>query len=84
MLQWQDFLVVGPGGVLTFNVSAQLVRPTGLKHAFARKGQFRKLSNLPLLPDKPIAVDLGVDPIHLRQQPRPCLAESSETAARSY
>jgi hypothetical protein len=48
---------VGPGGLLTFNVSEHLVCPTALKDAFARKGQFLKLSNLPPLPDKPVSVD---------------------------
>jgi hypothetical protein len=42
---------MGPEGVPTFNVSAHLVCPTALKRAFARKGQFPKLSNLPPLPD---------------------------------
>jgi hypothetical protein len=54
--------VVGPGGVLPFNVSEHLACPTALKHAFARKGQFRKLSNLPPLPDKPVTVDPQLKP----------------------
>jgi hypothetical protein len=60
--QRRDFGMVGPGGVLTFNVSGHLACPTALKHAFARKGQIRKLSNLPPLRDKPVAVDPHLQP----------------------
>jgi hypothetical protein len=45
-----------------------LICPTALKRAIARKGQFRKLSNLPPLPDKPIAADAGIDSEHLPLQ----------------
>jgi hypothetical protein len=63
-------VVATPAGFEQENENRHLGCPTALKRAFAGKGQFRKLSNLPLLPDKPIAVGPAVDHIHPQRQPR--------------
>jgi hypothetical protein len=62
--------VVGPGGPATGSNFSGLVCPTALKRAIARKGQFRKLSNHPLLPDKPVLTDPNVDPEDLQLRAR--------------
>src|SRR5262249_52518377 len=45
-----------------------LTCPTAQKNTFARKGQFRQLSNLPPLPAKPVIANPNVGPERLQVQ----------------